>query len=115
MCRVVLMMQQPVARLLVDIDRAVVRHVRRRRRQHRRGGQQQTGDRPGETISGAPAAIKCDHSGFPPLHCVQAYGRPNTTSIDAVAVFFSSGCCPMTAAGCREPTSTATNCLPFTA
>jgi hypothetical protein len=41
--------------------------------------------------------------------------RPKTKSIDAVDVFFSSGACGMTLFGCREPTSTATYCLPFTA
>jgi hypothetical protein len=41
--------------------------------------------------------------------------RPKTNSIDAVDVFLSSGACGMTLFGCREPTSTATYCLPFTA
>ena len=41
--------------------------------------------------------------------------RPNTNSIDAVEVFFSSGANGMTFCDCREPTSTATYCLPLTA
>src|SRR5215470_8442108 len=41
--------------------------------------------------------------------------RPKTYSIDAVEVCLSSGAWGMMLFGCREPASTATYCLPFTA
>ena len=39
---------------------------------------------------------------------------PNTNSIDAVEVFLSSGMVARMTAGCLDPTSTATYCLPLT-
>jgi hypothetical protein len=40
---------------------------------------------------------------------------PKTYSMDAVDMFLSSGACGMMLFGCREPTNTATYCLPFAA
>jgi hypothetical protein len=46
--------------------------------------------------------------------CIGVPQSPNTYNIDAVEVYFSSGEVLIRLAVCREPTRTATNCLPLT-
>ena len=60
-----------------------------------------------------PSARRRDDN-IAPAFILSDNHSPNTNSIDAVEVFFSSGIVAMMVAGCRAPTSTATYCLPLT-
>src|SRR5262249_3977867 len=63
----------------------------------------------------AAGCLMRGHDGAQMIRSHRKHYRPNTNSMEAVDVFFSSGEYGMTFCDCREPTSTATYCLPLTA